>query len=71
MPKKAITFSVGIILKARRIILLVWDECKADILKQAVEGTVTEFCFCFLLAGPMLHCITNLSWLNMQPWKHK
>jgi 6-phosphogluconolactonase/glucosamine-6-phosphate isomerase/deaminase len=36
--KKIITMGVGITLKARRIILLVWDECKADILKQAEEG---------------------------------
>ncbi|MEO7982653.1 MAG: glucosamine-6-phosphate deaminase [Bacteroidota bacterium] len=43
VPKKAITMGVGTILKARRIVLLVWGERKAYILKQAVEGPVTEF----------------------------
>jgi glucosamine-6-phosphate deaminase len=43
VPKKAITMGVGTILKATRIILLVWGERKADILKKAVEGPVTEF----------------------------
>lgn len=43
VPKKAITMGVRTILKARRIILLVWGERKAHILKQAVEGPVTEF----------------------------
>jgi len=43
VPKKAITMGVSTILKARRIILLVWGERKADILKKAVEGPVTEF----------------------------
>jgi glucosamine-6-phosphate deaminase len=43
VPKKAITMGVRTILKARRIILLVWGERKAHILKQAIEGPVTEF----------------------------
>src|ERR1700712_5089571 len=43
VPKKAITMGVRTILKARRIVLLVWGERKAHILKQAVEGPVTEF----------------------------
>ncbi|CAN5238378.1 glucosamine-6-phosphate deaminase [soil metagenome] len=43
VPKKAITMGVGTILKAKRIILLVWGERKAEILKKTVEGPVTEF----------------------------
>ena len=43
VPRKAITMGVGTILKARRIVLLAWGERKASIIKQAVEGPVTEF----------------------------
>lgn len=43
VPRKAITMGVGTILKARRIVLLAWGEHKAGIVKQAVEGPVTEF----------------------------
>lgn len=43
VPKKAITMGISTILKAKRIVLLAWGERKADILKKAVEGPVTEF----------------------------
>lgn len=43
VPRKAITMGVGTILKAKRIVLLAWGERKANIIKQAVEGPVTEF----------------------------
>ncbi|MEO6546479.1 MAG: glucosamine-6-phosphate deaminase [Ferruginibacter sp.] len=43
VPRKAITMGVGTILKAKRIVLLAWGEKKASIIKQAVEGPVTEF----------------------------
>lgn len=43
VPRKAITIGVGTILKAKRIVLLAWGEQKATIVKQAVEGPVTEF----------------------------
>ncbi len=43
VPRKAITMGVGIILKAKRIVLLAYGERKAGIIKQAVEGPVTEY----------------------------
>lgn len=43
VPRKAITMGVGTILKSKRIVLLAWGERKASIIKQAVEGPVTEF----------------------------
>ena len=43
VPRKAITMGVSTILKAKRIILLAYGERKAGIIKQAVEGPVTEF----------------------------
>lgn len=43
VPRKAITMGVGTILKAKRIVLLAWGERKAEIIRQAVEGLVTEF----------------------------
>ncbi len=43
VPRKAITMGVGSILKAKRIVLLAWGERKANIIKAAVEGPVTEF----------------------------
>lgn len=43
VPKKAITMGVSTILKARRIVLLVWGGQKSFIIKKAVEGPVTEF----------------------------
>jgi glucosamine-6-phosphate deaminase len=43
VPRKAITMGVGTIMRAKRIVLLAWGERKAGIIKQAVEGPVTEF----------------------------
>jgi glucosamine-6-phosphate deaminase len=43
VPRKAITMGVGTILKAKRIVLVALGERKAEIIKQAVEGPVTEF----------------------------
>lgn len=43
VPRKAITMGVGTIMKARRIVLLAWGENKAGIVRQAIEGPVTEF----------------------------
>lgn len=43
VPRKAVTMGVSTILKAKRIVLLAWGERKAGIIKQAVEGPVTEF----------------------------
>jgi glucosamine-6-phosphate deaminase len=43
VPKKAITMGVSTILKAKRIVLLALGEHKAQIIKKAVEGPVTEF----------------------------
>ena len=43
VPRKAITVGVGTIMKAKRIVLLAWGENKAGIVKQAIEGPVTEF----------------------------
>jgi glucosamine-6-phosphate deaminase len=42
VPKKAITMGVGTILSARRILLLAWGEGKSKIVKQAVEGPVSD-----------------------------
>ena len=42
VPRSAITMGVGTILKARRIALMAWGSNKAEIVKQAVEGTMTD-----------------------------
>lgn len=42
VPRKAITLGVRVIMQARRVVLLAWGEHKAAIVKQAVEGPVTE-----------------------------
>ncbi len=42
MPKRALTMGIGTILDARRVVMLVTGEEKADILAQAVEGPVTS-----------------------------
>ena len=49
--RKAITMGVSTILKSKRIILLAWGERKADVIKQAVEGPVTEFISASYLQG--------------------
>lgn len=38
VPRKAITMSLGTILKAKRIILMAWGEEKATVIKDIVEG---------------------------------
>ncbi len=43
VPRKAITMGIGTIMKAKRIVLLAWGDRKAAIIKEAVEGPVTEF----------------------------
>jgi glucosamine-6-phosphate deaminase len=42
VPHQAITMGVGTILKAKRIILMAFGEHKASIVREAVEGPVTE-----------------------------
>lgn len=41
-PKKGITLGVKVIMSAKRVILMAWGEGKAEIIKSAVEGPVTE-----------------------------
>ncbi len=41
VPTKAITMGVGTIFKAKEIILMAWNEKKADIVKKAVEGEIS------------------------------
>ncbi|MBB1285727.1 glucosamine-6-phosphate deaminase [Flavisolibacter sp. BT320] len=43
VPRKAITMGVGTIMRAKKVVLLAWGEQKAGIVKQAIEGPVTEF----------------------------
>ena len=42
VPLRALTMGVGTILRARRIILMAWGERKAGIIKEIIEGPVTE-----------------------------
>lgn len=42
VPRKAITMGVGTILEAREIILMAWGEAKAPIIKEAVEGPISD-----------------------------
>ncbi len=42
VPKKAITTGVQTIMKAKRVVLLAWGERKAPVIREAVEGKVTE-----------------------------
>lgn len=42
VPRKAVTMGIGTIMKAARIILMAWGEGKAIIVKQAVEGEITD-----------------------------
>jgi glucosamine-6-phosphate deaminase len=41
VPAKAITMGVGTIFKAKEIILMAWNEKKAEIVKKAVEGELS------------------------------
>lgn len=42
VPRQAITMGVGSILDARRVVLMAFGEHKARIVRQAVEGTITN-----------------------------
>lgn len=42
VPRFAITMGVGTILKARRLVLMAWGGNKAEIVREAVEGPVTD-----------------------------
>lgn len=42
VPRLAITMGIGVILKAKKIILLAWGPGKAPVIQKAVEGSVTE-----------------------------
>jgi len=42
VPRFAITMGVGTIMKARRIVLMAWGGNKADVVKEAIEGPVTD-----------------------------
>lgn len=42
VPQNAITMGIGSILDARKIILMAWGENKAEIIRKAVEGEVTD-----------------------------
>lgn len=42
VPKTAITMGVGSIMKAKKVILLAWGEAKSNIIKQAVEGEISN-----------------------------
>ncbi|WP_316798454.1 glucosamine-6-phosphate deaminase [Pedobacter frigidisoli] len=42
VPTKAITMGVGTIFNAKEIVLVAWNEKKADILKAAVEGEISS-----------------------------
>ena len=42
VPRRAITMGVGTILRSKKIYLLAWGEAKAEIIRQTVEGDITE-----------------------------
>lgn len=42
VPRSAITMGVGTILKARRLVLMAWGGNKAEIVRDAVEGEMTD-----------------------------
>lgn len=42
VPTKAITMGVGTIFKAKQIILMAWNETKAEIVRDAVEGEISS-----------------------------
>jgi glucosamine-6-phosphate deaminase len=42
VPRLAITMGISTILKARKVILLAWGPAKAPVIREAVEGNVTE-----------------------------
>lgn len=42
VPRKAITMGVGSIMKSRKIYLMAWGEGKASVIRQTVEGDITD-----------------------------
>jgi len=42
VPRRAMTMGVGTILKAKQIFLMAWGEGKAPVIREAVEGEITE-----------------------------
>jgi len=42
VPQKALTMGIGTIRSAKKIILLAWGEKKSEIVKQAVEGKISD-----------------------------
>lgn len=42
VPRRAITMGIGTILKARKIYLMAWGEPKAGVIKETVEGEITD-----------------------------
>lgn len=42
VPRMAITMGISTIMKARKVILLAWGPAKAPVIREAVEGNVTE-----------------------------
>lgn len=42
VPQNAITMGIGTILSAKKIILMAWGENKAEIVKKAVEGEISD-----------------------------
>src|SRR5690606_3893890 len=42
VPTKAITMGIGTIFKARAIVLMAWNQKKAEIVKKAVEGELSS-----------------------------
>ncbi|MCR9289387.1 MAG: glucosamine-6-phosphate deaminase [Bacteroidetes bacterium] len=43
VPRKAITMGVGTILKAKKIVMMAWGEGKAPIIKEAIEGEISDY----------------------------
>jgi glucosamine-6-phosphate deaminase len=43
VPRKAITLGIKKIMQAKRVVLIAWGEHKSPIIRQAVEGPVTEY----------------------------
>ncbi len=42
VPRRAITMGVGTIMGARKIYLMAWGEKKAEIIKETIEGTISD-----------------------------
>jgi len=42
VPRSAVTMGVGTILQARRIVLMAWGSNKAEVVREAVEGEMTD-----------------------------